>query len=1203
MKSKPREIYIHIPFCVRKCAYCDFLSFPSDEETREQYVQALCREITGAGRDAAETVYLGGGTPSVLSGEQIGRIMDTVRSAFELADDAEISMECNPGTVDADKLSAFRAAGINRISFGLQSVHEDELTLLGRIHSYREFEKNYHAARAAGFDNINVDLMFGLPGQDTGDLAESIRRVAELEPEHISLYSLILEKGTYLYEHHDPLPDEKAERKMYRDACRMLGRYGYEQYEISNFAKPGFVCRHNDGYWTGAEYYGFGLGASGYVGGVRYRNEQELKTYLSAAEQISDADASCRGITGRSPVVEEFHEVTEKEAIEEFMFLGLRRIGGISEREFKDRFAYEIRDIYGEVLRKLKDGGLIKKQGSRWSLTRKGIDVSNVVLAEFLLDQIPAATVHISVRELVEFLLREGDLDRVSVRGAANVDAMQMGAQIHRMLQDRRGIAYQAEVPLTMTFPMEQVTLIVEGRADGIEEDVIEEIKSTALSLNELKEPKVVHLAQAKCYAAIYAREQGLEEVGVRMTYCQVETKKVKCFEERYQAAELWTWFTGLTREYEKWAVLRGEGMRERDRSIASIRFPYPYREGQKRMVSAVYRTICDEKQLFVQAPTGSGKTLAAIYPAVRALGEGKITKIWYLTAKTVTRTVAREALTILREEGLKMHSVVLTARDRICFREETVCDPETCGYAKGHFDRINDALYELLTENYICDRETICRIAEQHKVCPYALSLDAARWADTVIADYNYVLDPEARMLDYFLNGRKKSDLYLIDEAHNLVERGRGMYSAVIRKEDVLALRRIIKERDQKLATALTALNRVFLGWRKAAEAALPETPDKSRKRVADDLDILSLSDIPDTQLLNIKSRIERLIEREENEPFKVTGQDREEHKLPDELWDFYFGLLHFLNMYDCADERFCVYLRLKGHGRMDLTLYCLDPSAMLTSYLEQGTATVFFSATLLPIKYYETLLTVKEDFYDLYAQSPFDPAHLLLAVGTDVTSLYKRRSESVYARYAQYIEAAVSAKPGNYLVYFPSYAFMENVAELVFAGHQYEGKRGGDTNTRWLIQERDMTEQAKADFLAAFHENDSSTLVGLCVLGGAFAEGIDLQGEDLIGVIVVGTGIPQVGSRLDLTKEYFDGVGEDGFSYTYLYPGFNKVMQAVGRVIRTVDDRGVALLLDARFDTARYRRLFPREWQQVQTCTIDTISDTLHMFWDRRE
>ena len=268
--------------------------------------------------------------------------------------------------------------------------------------------------------------------------------------------------------------------------------------------------------------------------------------------------------------------------------------------------------------------------------------------------------------------------------------------------------------------------------------------------------------------------------------------------------------------------------MRERDRSIASIRFPYPYREGQKRMVSAVYRTICDEKQLFVQAPTGSGKTLATIYPAVRALGEGKITKIWYLTAKTVTRTVAREALAILREEGLKMHSVVLTARDRICFREETVCDPETCGYAKGHFDRINDALYELLTENYICDRETICRIAEQHKVCPYALSLDAARWADTVIADYNYVLDPEARMLDYFLNGRKKSDLYLIDEAHNLVERGRGMYSAVIRKEDVLAWRRIIKERDQKLATALTALNRTFLGWRKAAETKLPETPDE---------------------------------------------------------------------------------------------------------------------------------------------------------------------------------------------------------------------------------------------------------------------------------------------------------------------------------------------------------------------------------------
>lgn len=1185
------ELYIHIPFCVRKCAYCDFLSFPSDEETRERYVSALCREIRAAGKQREEmitSVYLGGGTPSILSGEQIGGIMEAVRASFDLSNDAEISLECNPGTLDPGKLAAIRAAGINRLSFGLQSVHDGELQLLGRIHTYSEFEQNYHAARAAGFDNINVDLMFALPGQSGASLSESIRTVADLAPEHISLYSLILEEGTPFYEKYsaakEQLPGEEADRKMYRDACRMLARYGYEQYEISNFAKPGCACRHNEGYWTGVPYLGLGLGASGYVDGARYRNETDIEAYLKAIEETDDQALSDKA-AGISPAVTEQYKLTEKEMIEEFMFLGLRRIAGVSEDDFKDRFTYDIHDIYGDILRRLRDDRLIKKTGGRWALTRKGIDVSNVVLAEFLLDQIPPAKVRVSVRELVEFLLRAGDLDRVSVRGASNVDAMQEGARIHRMLQGRQGADYLAEVPLSATFDLERARLVIEGRADGIDGDVIEEFKSTAESLADLKEAKPVHLAQAKCYAAIYAREEGLSEVGVRMTYCQVETKKIKQFEERYDAAELWAWMVGLAKEYEPWAAMRGEGARERDRSIRTLSFPYEYREGQKRLVSGIYRTICDGRQLFVQAPTGSGKTLAAMYPAVRALGEGQITKIWYLTAKTVTRTVAQEALTILTGQGLKMRAVTLTARDRICFQEETVCDPETCAYAKGHFDRVNDALYELLTGGYVLDRKTICRIAEKHQVCPYALALDAARWADAVVCDYNYVLDPEARMLDYFLNGRKKSDLFLIDEAHNLVERARHMYSAVLRKEDVLALRRLFKEKDKKLATALSALNQRFLNVKKGLKEEPSDKENDSgsawaRADGSQDLHVLTPRHISERELLNVKTQIERLIEREENggEP------------LPDELWNFYFELLHFMNMAECIDEKFCVYLQERGKGRVALWLYCFDPSGMLSSYLLQGTATVFFSATLLPIRYYESLLTESGDIYDMYAQSPFDPAHLMVAIGSDVTSLYKKRTPDMYERYARYIERAAASKEGHYLVFFPSYAFMEQVA-----AHLPIDK----TDTRWLVQSRDMSEQERADFLSAFHREEG-TLVGLCVLGGAFAEGIDLRGESLIGVIVIGTGIPQVGARLDLTKQYFDEAGDDGFSYTYLYPGFNKVMQAVGRVIRTEEDRGFALLLDERFDMTRYRRLFPREWQQVRTCTIDTIADQLAAFWE---
>ena len=431
MKSREREglscleLYIHIPFCIRKCAYCDFLSFPSGEEERARYVERLTEEIEEAGAVSGDyvvtAIFLGGGTPSVLEPEQTKRILQAVKESFYVAEDAEITTEVNPGTADKEKLRAWKQAGINRLSFGLQSAENRELQLLGRIHTMEEFLESYQAAREAGFDNINIDLMSALPGQTVSSWEKTLRTVAALQPEHISAYSLIIEEGTPFYqlfgEDEDKqeeqrrrkelgvpeLPDEDAERRMYYDTEQILKEAEYHRYEISNYAKPGYECRHNKGYWTGTEYLGLGLGASSYISirrkdgsdakisasGEEGRQERwlerrsnvrDFKTYLSFGREDFKA--------GRQ--IEEREALTEQARMEEFMFLGLRLTEGISEAEFFRRFSCTLEAVYGKVLDELGRQGLIEKYGREgaafWRLTKRGIDVSNYVLAEFLME-------------------------------------------------------------------------------------------------------------------------------------------------------------------------------------------------------------------------------------------------------------------------------------------------------------------------------------------------------------------------------------------------------------------------------------------------------------------------------------------------------------------------------------------------------------------------------------------------------------------------------------------------------------------------------------------------------------------------------------------------------------------------------------------------------------------------------------------------
>lgn len=775
--------------------------------------------------------------------------------------------------------------------------------------------------------------------------------------------------------------------------------------------------------------------------------------------------------------------------------------------------------------------------------------------------------IRISVRSLVEFILREGDIDN-RVSGSMEKDAMLLGGKIHRKIQSRMGTNYTAEVPLKIQMPCDGFVLQIEGRADGVLKDdgkvLIDEIKGILRSLEHLEAPVPVHLAQAKCYAYIYAVQNSLKCIDVQMTYCQMETEEIRRFCQKFEFQELQTWFQDLVTQYEKWAKFEIEWRNVRNDSIRQIEFPFPYREGQRDLVVSVYRTILRKKKLFIQAPTGVGKTMATVFPAVRAVGEELGEKIFYLTAKTITRTVAEQAFSLLKEKGLLYKTITLTAKEKICFCEEAECNPDACPYAKGHFDRVNDAVFDLITHSGDWSREVLEEQAKKHMVCPFEMSLDVSNWADAVICDYNYAFDPQAHLKRFFSESGKGEYLFLIDEAHNLVERGREMYSASLYKEDLLEVRKLVKAEDPKLAKRLSECNQQFL----------------ELKRECEHYQILkSVSHIA-LKLMNVLSKLEDYLEE---------CKDAEKKK---RVLDFYFAVRSFLNVHDIMDENYVIFSEMMEDGRFQIKLFCVNPAVNLQNYLEQGNSTIFFSATLLPVHYYKKLLSVEKDDYAVYAHSSFPQENKFLFIGTDVSTRYTRRGESTYQRFARYIAVMAEQKKGNYMAFFPSYRFLEEVHTcfLECVDHEVDS----------ICQVSYMDEEQREEFLEEFEQEREKSLVAFCVMGGIFSEGIDLTDDKLIGAVIAGTGLPQVCTEREILKQYFNAADMDGFDYAYLYPGMNKVLQSAGRVIRTESDRGVILLLDDRFRAMRYREVFPREWQQYQLGSVKNLEQEIRTFWE---
>ncbi len=787
----------------------------------------------------------------------------------------------------------------------------------------------------------------------------------------------------------------------------------------------------------------------------------------------------------------------------------------------------------------------------------------------------------ISVRNLVEFVLRSGDIDN-RVVASADKDAMQEGTRLHKKIQGKMDGNYHAEVPLRMEFPFDNYKIVVEGRADGIidSENVyddnimrtatVDEIKCMYADLAYIEEPRFIHKAQAMCYGYIYGTQNELETICIQMTYVNIDTEEIKRFEEEFTLSYLKNWFNGVLYEYVKWADYMYINQNMMRLTAKELEFPYEYREGQREIAVSVYKAINRKVPLFIQAPTGVGKTMSTVFPAVKAMGEDKAEKIFYLTAKTIAGTVAHEAFRTLRKCGLKFKTIGLTAKEKMCIMEETNCNPIYCERAKGHFDRINDAVYDIITNESDITRELVQEYAAKHNVCPFEMSLDISNWVDGIICDYNYAFDPQASLKRYFSEGGNGRYIFLVDEAHNLVDRAREMYSASICKEKVLEVKRVMSTRDRAITNALERINKVMLSY----------------KRQCDDKAYLLLPSTAELelQLMRFNSLMEKYMEK------------HKEFENKDVVLDFYFDSLKFMATVDRLDECYEIYCKIDEEGAFNTYLMCINPSGNLKYCMQRAVSTIFFSATLLPVNYYKELLSGNKEDYAMYIDSPFDTANRLMVIGDDVTSRYTRRNQTEYEKIAQYIYQLISAKRGNYMVFFPSYSLLRSVYDAVITMNVF-------SDIYVICQQNSMTEQAREEFLAQFEETSDRAMVAFCVMGGIFSEGIDLTNDRLIGTVIVGTGLPQVCVERDIIMNYFKDKGFDGFDYAYRFPGMNKVQQAAGRVIRTQQDRGVIVLLDDRFATREYMNLFPREWNDIERVRLTTFKDKVEEFWKNKE
>ncbi|WP_348981248.1 ATP-dependent DNA helicase [Bacillus sp. DNRA2] len=697
-----------------------------------------------------------------------------------------------------------------------------------------------------------------------------------------------------------------------------------------------------------------------------------------------------------------------------------------------------------------------------------------------------------------------------------------------------------------MKLPFDDLWFLIDGRCDGLlaESDgyCVDEIKSFSQPLRDL-EPNgyPVHWAQVKLYAYMICAERKITDVYVQLTYIHVDTEETRRLRLRYSFANLEDFVFELLSAYAPYARLQQEHIINRNKSIKQLAFPFEkYRTGQRKLAGAVYKTILDEKNLFAKAPTGIGKTMSTLFPAVKAIGEGLCNRIFYLTAKTITRTTAEEAMVQMRGQSLQIKHVTITAKDKICFKESTKCQADACEFAKGYYDRVNEAVLDIYSNEMSMTREVIEIYARKFQICPFEFSLDLAYTVDVIVCDYNYIFDPRVS-LKRLMEEQKNTTVLLVDEAHNLVDRGRDMFSGALDKAPFLEIKKQFKNHDQNLYQVSSQINSLFLSVKKTN----PHHAD------------FTITTLPDgmTQLLEqFIGTVETILLNESH--------------AESNLLETYFEVQRFLRISELLDDHYIIYGETIGTN-VRIKLFCIDPSQLLKKQGKGYRSKVFFSATLSPISYYIDILGGTSEDFHLLISSPFKQEQLDVFINP-LSTRYKDRERSL-AKIVTMTQSLILSRPGKYLIFFPSYQYLLAV---------YDEYKKYDQTTKTIVQNQGMSEAERENFLNTFTDEPNESLLGFAVLGGIFSEGVDLVGNRLNGVIVIGIGLPQVCYERNLMKEHFSEKNKNGYDYAYVYPGMNKVLQAGGRLIRSEFDNGTIVLVDDRFLSEPYHSLLPIEW-----------------------
>lgn len=767
-----------------------------------------------------------------------------------------------------------------------------------------------------------------------------------------------------------------------------------------------------------------------------------------------------------------------------------------------------------------------------------------------------------SVRSLVEYSLRSGDIDDSYV----SQNRMVQGIRAHQKLQKEYGPGYKAEYKLTNTSEYGGMVFRVEGRADGIitNEDIVivDEIKSTTRDL-EVLEDSPLHWAQAKCYAYFYALDKGQEEMGVQLSYYNIDQDATKRFRDYFSLEDLKEFYEDILLSYLDLSQKLSRYRTERNASLVDLDFPFPYRKGQRDLAVAVYRSIEDKKNLFCEAPTGIGKTMSCLYPAVKAMARGLVDKVFYLTARSTTKDQGQGAAKILVDKGLAIRSVTLTAKEKSCLNDTLKCNPRDCPYAKGHFDRVNDALSHILEEEVIIDFETLQAYGREHMVCPFELQLDLATYVDLVICDYNYVFDPRVYLRRFF-DAPMDAYVFLVDEAHNLVDRGRTMYSAELKAADFLDL--------------IEVFDGPYMDIKKALSMTLSKMESYRPKMEEENLVMDQEPEDIGKALRGLMAKVDGFLAKEKDHP----SYDR--------ALDLYFKMSAYIRISELYDQGYRTIFTLDEEDMLVVKLLCIDTSEKFKGVLEAARSAIFFSATLTPMDFYKDLLGGGNKDYKYHLESPFDKDRLFLAA-LSISTKYKDRDTSILP-ICQAIKDVIKSKEGNYIVFFPSYNYMDWV---------YRDFIRLNPDVKTTIQERSMSEADREDFIREFIKEDK--LLGFAVLGGVFSEGIDLVGDGLIGTLIISVGLPGLSFERNVIRDFFDERESMGYPYAYQYPGMNKVLQAAGRVIRTEEDEGVVVLIDDRYLNKSYRSLMPRHYKGIRNYyETESLADDIGEFWKGR-